>query len=88
MALKSKIYEIMMMSYLAMGLSGASFPSESEYCAMSEEERLDFERKMREKHNEILLSKGCKEFVIDGHTIIALNKKNAQRKLKAILKSA
>jgi hypothetical protein len=29
-----------------------------------------------------LLKKGCKEFLIDGYKVIALNKKNAIRKIK------
>ena len=44
----------------------------------------EFHERLKEHKRELLLKRGLKEFTIDGYTVIALNEKNATRKIKKL----
>ena len=64
---------------------GQSLPG-SNTKKLSKEEALELKRINEEKRNRVLLNKELKEWTIDGITVIALNRKNAIRKIENIKK--
>ena len=44
----------------------------------------ELHERLKEHKRELLLKRGLKEFTIDGYTVIALNEKNATRKIKKL----
>ena len=44
----------------------------------------EFHERLKKHKQDLLLKRGLKEFTIDGITVIALNEKNAARKVKKI----
>ena len=80
-------YEALLMMYMALGASDNNFrmPTKETYESLTDEEKRDLERRIKEKRKEVMLKKGLKEFTIHGITVLALNEKNAKRKVKNYL---
>ena len=77
-------YNTLMMMMLAMGMMGSSMMPQSQFEALSDEEKQAFNDRMKKKYRLTLLKRGVKEFTIDGITVLAINEKNAQRKVNNI----
>lgn len=83
--MKKSMYQTLM----SFALMGAMFDSDSGRRFSQELTPADleyFKELAKRKQKEIKLQTGCKEFTIDGITVIALNEKNAIRKVNAIKK--
>ena len=85
----SERFNALMAMYLAAGLHSSPFSDikEDDYNSLSDEEKLEYERKIKARYKDILLKKGLKEYTFDGITVIALNEKNAKRKIKKLKKN-
>lgn len=59
---------------------------ENDYKPLTPEEMERYKLLLKQRQIDILKQKGCKEFTIDGITVIALNEKNAIRKINNIKK--
>lgn len=81
----SKAYALMM-AYAMMGMLGPGPSNRAEDFELTPEEIENLNRVRTQKRKEIKLSKGLKEWNIDGITVIALNRKNAIRKADNIKK--
>ena len=79
-----KIYETLSAFALAGTFSG-SLPN-NYYEELTPEERGCLEKRIAEKRLQVLKKKGIKEWDIEGVTIYALNKRNAERKYNNIMK--
>jgi len=79
--MKSITAQLLMLS----AFFGQSLPG-SNTKKLSKEEALELKRINEEKRNRVLLNKELKEWTIDGITVIALNRKNAIRKIENIKK--
>ena len=44
----------------------------------------EFHERLKKHKQDLLLKRGLKEFTIDGHTVLALNEKNAIRKINKL----
>lgn len=44
----------------------------------------EFYERLRKHKQDLLIKRGLKEFTIDGYTVIALNEKNAKRKINKL----
>ena len=90
--MKSEIYmQLMMMAAMMSGeFGGMGMASRDTKTieSMTEDEIKNLIEFHKERYKEILLKKGLKEFTIDGHTVCAINEKNAQRKVAKLLQSA
>ena len=75
-----------MMAYAMMGMFGPNYGGFGETMKLTPEEIEELNRIRLKKQKEIKLSRGLKEWDIDGITVIALNKKNAIRKANNIKK--
>jgi hypothetical protein len=67
------IYSALMMAYFANN-------------NWNENDREEFEKKIKERYKKILLKKGIKEYTFGNITVLALNEKNAKRKISNIEK--
>jgi hypothetical protein len=54
---------------------------------LTEGERLLLAEQLNHAKREIMKKRGLKEFEIDGYTVLALNEKNAKRKIEKIKRS-
>jgi len=82
-----KLYHLMMM-YAMMGMSMPSHLVSTDspmFRELTPEELAHLARIRAQKHAERLKNKGLKEFTIDGITVMALNKKNALRRISKII---
>ena len=67
------------------GMMGAGIPDEKSYELLTDDQKRALIKRMKAKQRLIMLKKGLKEFTIDGVTVLALNQKNAERKVKKYL---
>jgi hypothetical protein len=63
------------------GISPFSLSKKEEYQHLTDDEKRDLEERVMEKYKKVMIKKGLSEFTIDGITVLALNRKNAQRKI-------
>ena len=80
--------KILLLGLMAMAMSsnsatGGQFMEENKDLTPEEIERI--KQRYTEYQKQLLLKKGLKEFTIEGITVIALNEKNAKRKIFRIL---
>ena len=83
-----KLYDLMLMYGMAgfFALPGMAVNDNKAYSDLTDEEKRNLEKFYKEKRKELLIKKGLKEFEIEGIKILALNKKNAIKKFKNLLK--
>lgn len=75
-----------LMGYALMGIMFDQGGHSNYRYALTKEEIEELKKARANKAKQMLLDKGCKEFDIDGFKIIALNEKNAIRKINNIKK--
>jgi len=84
--MKSYYNYAMLLALMAGG--GIFYPemaNEKSYELLTDEQKRALIQRMKVKQREVMLKKGLKEFTIDGVTVLALNEKNAKRKVKKYL---
>ena len=67
------------------GMFYPGMANEKSYELLTDEQKRALIQRMKVKQREVMLKKGLKEFTIDGVTVLALNEKNAKRKVKKYL---
>ena len=68
------------------GMMGAGMPDEKSYELLTDEQKRELMQRIKAKQREVMLKKGLKEFTINGVTVLALNEKNAKRKINNLQK--
>jgi hypothetical protein len=84
--MKSYYNYAMLLALMASGgMMGSGIPDEKSYELLTDEQKRAWMQRLKDKQRDVMLKKGLKEFTIDGVTVLALNEKNAKRKVKKYL---
>jgi hypothetical protein len=71
----------LMLAAMALAVASETNPSPTKSRWKTREDNEDDEKLARERHKQIMLKRGVKEFTIDGHTVYARDYANALRKV-------